>query len=196
MRRLTVKFQGYCTRCGAELTPGDVAMYEKTTGIFCPGCEPTEAEDIRTFRLAKAEKKAARYDEWAGKREKKSEAALNSFPGIRHDWAFITQPGRIPFRDRMNRADDRAMESLKKAGEMRRKAETLRTVRVAGDRERKREAQRELADTLIKKGSMVHDACFGKGEVVGVFKKSYRIRFSSGFTCARDKSYVCPIEGV
>ena len=194
MRQITVKYDGECKRCGADLETGTQAMYEKSMGCFCVGCEPTEVEEIREFRLAKAEKRAARYEGWAEKRERRANAALNSHPEIRHDWAFITQPGRIPFRDRMNKADEKAFESLKVADNMRYKAKSLRCVRVAGDAERKREAYREKIDTLISKGSMVHDACFGKGEVVGVYKKSYRIKFSSGYTFARDKSFVCPLN--
>ena len=65
----------------------------------------------RERRLAKAE----RLREWAEKRNTKATATLNSKPGLRHDWAFITQPGHIPERARMNAADDRAHASLKKA---------------------------------------------------------------------------------
>ena len=65
---------------------------------------------------------------------------------------------------------------------------------MAGDAERRRQAKREALDTLINKGSRVHDFCFGDGEVIGVYKKSYRIKFDRGLTYARDKSYVKLIE--
>lgn len=199
MRQLTVKYDGECKRCGKPLEVGQQAMYEKSMGIFCVGCEPTDTEEIRAFRLAKAENKAEKYENWAEKREGKALTQLNSHPEIRHDWAFITQPGHIPFRARMNKADDRAHESLQKAKEMRGKAASLRSVRVAGDTERKREKIRAALDNVIKKGSKVYDFCFGEGIVVGVYKKSYRIRFSSKagegkfYTCSRDKSYVRPV---
>jgi hypothetical protein len=193
MRKIIVKFDGQCARCGKTLSEGDAAMYEKSMGIFCPGCEPIEIEEIRAFRFAKAERKAARYDDWAEKREAKAHMDLNSHPELRHDWAFITQPGHIPFRARMNAADQRAIESLDKAKEMRSKAAGLRCVRVAGDAERKRQALREKLDTVINKGSRVIDAVFGPGTVKGVYAKSYRIAFDSGFTHSRDKSYVRPL---
>jgi alkanesulfonate monooxygenase SsuD/methylene tetrahydromethanopterin reductase-like flavin-dependent oxidoreductase (luciferase family) len=168
-------------------------MYEKSMGIFCPGCEPTEVEEIRAARLEKNERKAEKYDEWAGKREVKANAALNSYPSIRHDWAFITQPGHIPFRDRMNRSDERAVESLDKAAEMRGKADSLRNVRVAGDAERRRQQIREEHDRIITKGTRVNDPSGGDGVVIGVYTKSYRVKFDRGFTWKVDKAWCRPI---
>lgn len=69
---------------------------------------------MSTYRERK-EMRAERLREWAAKRETDATAALNSHPEIRHDWAFITQPGRIPFREKMNASDDRAHASLVKA---------------------------------------------------------------------------------
>jgi hypothetical protein len=70
-----------------------------------------------TYR-ERREARAARLREWAEKREREASQQLQSQPELRHDWAFITQPGRIPERERMNRRDDRAMESLAKAQSM------------------------------------------------------------------------------
>lgn len=194
MRQITVRYKGECKRCGAVLEVGTNAMYEKSMGCFCPGHEPKDVEEIRSFRTEKAERKAARYEEWAEKREKRAMAALNSHSEYRHDWAFITQPGHIPARARMNASDDRAFESLNKAKEMREKASSILNVRVAGDAERKRQAFREKMDSIVKKGSRVEDFCFGPGEVIGVYAKSYRIKFDRGCTYARDKSYVHPLR--
>ena len=199
MRQLTVKYQGECKRCGQSLEASQPAIYEKSMGIFCVGCEPKDTEEIRAFRLAKAERKAEKYEEWAGKREHKANAQLNSNPETRHDWAFITQPGHIPMRARMIKADDKATESLQVAQGFREKAKNLLNVRVVGDAERNRQAKREALDQLISKGSRVIDAVFGEGIVLSIHKKSYRIQFISKcgldqfFTCARDKSYVRPL---
>jgi hypothetical protein len=199
MRALIVKYQGTCKKCGKTLDIGEQAMYEKSMGIFCIGCEPKEIEEIRAFRLAKAEAKAERYKEWAEKREQKAMAQLNSNPEIRHDWAFITQPGYIPTRARMIQADNKAHESLHIAKEMRNKAENLLNVRVAGDAERNREAKRQANDALITKGSKVYDPVFGEGIVLSIHKKSYRIQFNyksndgQSFVYARDKSYIKPL---
>jgi hypothetical protein len=195
MRLLTVKYAGECKKCGASLEVGQEAMYEKSMGIFCVGCEPKEVEEIREYRQEKADRKAARYGEWAGKREQKANAQLNSYPEIRHDWAFITQPGRIPFRERMNRSDAAAFESLNIAGNMRGKAESLRHVVVAGDAERKRQAYRDKMDSLIQKGSRVSDFVFGDGEVIQICKKSYRVKYDRlDRVIARDKSYIRPVN--
>jgi hypothetical protein len=196
MRQITVKYQGECKKCGQSLEIGQLAVYEKSTGIFCVGCEPKDTEEIRAFRLAKAERKAEKYEEWAEKREHKANAQLNSHSEIRHDLAFITQPGHIPFRAQMIKADDRALESLNIAEGFREKAKNLLNVRVAGDAERNRQAKREALDQLISKGTKVYDHVFGEGTVLSIHKKSYRIQFISKcgpdqfFTCARDKSYV------
>jgi hypothetical protein len=199
MNQLIVKYQGECKKCGQFLEVGQPAMYEKSMGIFCVGCEPKDTEEIRTFRLAKAERKAKKYEEWAGKREREANAQLNSHSEVRHDWAFITQPGHIPFRAQMIKADDRAFESLQVAKGFRWKAKNLLNVRVAGDAEKERQAKREALDQLISKGSKVIDTIFGEGTVLSIHKKSYRIQFNSKcgpdqfFTCARDKSYVRPV---
>ena len=193
MRQIAVKYEGECKKCGASLEVGQSAMYEKSMGIFCPGCEPTDSEEIREYRQEKADRKADRYEGWATKREADATAKLNSYPSMRHDWAFITQPGHIPARARMIKADDRAYESLQVASQMKEKAASLRHVRVAGDAAKRDQATREAHDLIIRKGSKVFDVCFGTGEVMGVFTKSYRIKWDrSGSTWSRDKIFVRP----
>ncbi len=195
MRELINKYQGECQKCRAILEVGSTVMYEKSMGVFCLGCEPKGVEEIRHYRTLKAEAKAERYEEWADKREQKATADLNSFPTMRHDWAFITQPGHIPARARMIKADDRALESLGIAKGMRNKAENIRNIRVAGDAARRDQAKREANDLLIHKGSRVFDVVFGTGEVVGVFSKSYRIKWDrSERIWSRDKIFVDPIK--
>jgi len=198
MRKLQTKYDGTCAKCGSDLHVGDDAMYEKSMGIFCVGCEPITIEEIRAFRQAKADRKADRIEGWAQKREEDAAQMLNSHPSYRHDWAFITQPGHIPARARMIKSDDRAYESLGKAREMRSRADNIRHVTVKGDAERKRQAEREALDSVLHKGSRVHDFCFGDGTIISVHKKSYRIEFDGKtgekWKTARDKSYVKPIE--
>jgi hypothetical protein len=75
----------------------------------------------RERRLAKAE----RLRGWAAKREATATAQLESQPEMRHDWAFITQPGHIPERARMNARDGRAYESLAKAESMASRADGI-----------------------------------------------------------------------
>jgi len=194
MQTITVKYGGECRKCGAEIVVGSKAVHERRVGLFCPGCAPTDPEEIRHYRQEAADRKADKYEGWATKREQDANATLDSHRTITSDIAFCTQPGRIPFRDRINRQDDRAFESLHKAAEMHSKAENLRHVRLAGDAERRRQAKREALDKLIGKGSRVCDGVFSLGTVVSVHKKSYRIKFDSGGTYARDKSYVRPAK--
>ncbi len=71
-----------------------------------------------TYR-ERREAKAERLRGWAEKRAEKADSLRAATPdSIRHDWAFITQPGHIPERARMNRRDERAMEHGAKAREM------------------------------------------------------------------------------
>jgi len=194
MRTLLVKYEGACRKCGAELVIGQEARYEKYTGIFCVGHEPTDREEIRAYRQERADRKADRLEEWAEKREKVAERTLDTIrERYRGDFAFNTQPGHIPERARVIRAQDRAYESLGVAGHLRGRAAGLRHVVVKGDAEAKRQKYREFMDARLAKGSRVHDFCFGDGEIVKVNRLSYTIKFDGGFQYARDKSYVKPI---
>lgn len=76
----------------------------------------------RERRLARAD----RLEGWADKRRVDANRTLTSQPELRSDWAFITQPGHIPERARMNRADDRAFRSLDKADRMASRADGIR----------------------------------------------------------------------
>jgi Domain of unknown function (DUF3560) len=75
----------------------------------------------RERRLARAE----RLRGWAEKRVARANADLTSQPDLRNDWAFITQPGHIPERARMNARDDRAFRSLDKADRMASRADGI-----------------------------------------------------------------------
>ena len=79
-----------------------------------------------TYR-ERREAKAARLRGWAEARQEKVAASLASEDGIRSDWAFITQPGHIPERARMNARDERRFESLRKADEMASRAKGIET---------------------------------------------------------------------
>jgi len=172
MRSIIVKYQGECRKCGATLAIGESAIYERHIGIFCPTCAPTDTEEIRTYRQEATDHKADKYEDWAARRIKVATAQLNSYPEIRHDIAFCTQPGRIPFRDRMNRADGKAYESLQVAERMKSKADSLRHVHVKGDAEKRWQALRDLNSSRFKVGDVVQTGIYGKGTIVKLNKKT------------------------
>lgn len=77
-----------------------------------------------TYR-ERRERRADRLRGWAAKREADANAALSAGEPYRHDIAFLTQPGHIPERARMNARDERAFRSLGKADEMRQRADNI-----------------------------------------------------------------------
>lgn len=196
MREIAVKYEGGCARCGKGLAVGNPAMYEKSMGIFCLGCEPVEVDDIRAFRAARAERKADRMRGKADRLYKEAERRQSAFNRGRQDWAWLTQPGHIPGRDKALEQYDKGMRCRIEADEIRKQAESLvihKTI-VKGDAERRRQAKRDALDTVLKKGARVNSVFFGPGEIVGVYKKSYRVKFDRGFTQSTDKSWVSPLE--
>jgi len=197
MKPITVKYQGQCRKCGTTLEVGSQAIHERHIGIFCPSCEPKDPEEIRQYRQEAADRRADRYEGWAAKRRQTAEAQLNSHPEVRHDWAFITQPGHIPLRDRMNRADDKAMESLQVAESMRNKAENLRHVRVKGDAEKRWQALRDLNLSRFKVGDRVNTGTLGEGTILKFNKKTVKVGncgTSGTFTCNVDLAFLSPLR--
>ncbi|MFQ5807484.1 MAG: hypothetical protein ACE5I3_13635 [Phycisphaerae bacterium] len=175
MKTIITKYVGECRKCGANMPVGSRAMHERRVGMFCPGCAPTDPDEIRRHKQEAADRRTDQYDEWAEKREAEAMAQLNSQQDLRHDWAFITQPGHIPARARMNQADETAYRSLEKAAEFRAKAKRLRKVRVAGDKEREREAKREAVRAWLKVGQIVDTSMYGRGKVAKINKKTATI---------------------
>lgn len=175
MRPITVKYQGECQKCGATLIAGKQAIYERHVGLFCPTCGPKDTEEIRAYRQEAADHKADKYEDWAAKRREKASAQLNSYPEIRHDIAFCTQPGRIPSRDRMNKADGRAFESLQVAEGFERKAESLRHVRVKGDAEKRWQGLRDLNTNRFKVGDIVECGVYAPGKILKINRKTAKI---------------------
>jgi phage shock protein A len=71
------------------------------------------------------EARAERLQEWAGKREERAAAVFKAGEPFTSDYAFNTQPGHIPFRAKLIAREDRAHESLAKAGSMRSRADGI-----------------------------------------------------------------------
>jgi len=173
MRPLTNKYPGNCRKCGVDLPVGKEVIYEKRVGIFCPACAPTDPEEIRIYRQEGADRKADKLEGWAEKRRTEAETILDH--NRKHyfsDIAFTTQPGRMPFRDRIYARHDRALESLDKAKKMEGKAERLRHVRVAGDAEITRQAKRERVKSLLRIGQEVESGIYGKVRILKINQKT------------------------
>lgn len=79
---------------------------------------------MSTYR-ERREARAERLREWAEKREAKAEADRTYGEPYKHDWAFITQPGRIIERERVNAHELRAWEHQKKAESMASRADEI-----------------------------------------------------------------------
>ena len=187
MRTITVKYEGTCKKCGGDLKVGTPAMYERYTGIFCVGCEPTDPEVIRAYRQERADRKADKYEEWAAKRRAVAEPITQKIRDIFHeDIALCTQPGHIPYRAKLIRQEDRAIESLAVARTMEQKAENLRHVRVAGDAERQHEAYRDKMRQLLKPGMRALEMVTNPCTVLKVNHKSAKIKTDNGYTFTQD----------
>jgi len=80
-----------------------------------------------TYR-ERREARAARLEGWAGQRQASARATAEAIAADprTHDIAFLTQPGRIPERDRMNRREAAAFESMDKADRMAARAAEIR----------------------------------------------------------------------
>ena len=168
MRQITLRRPGECAKCCAELHAGATAGYERGCGVYCPGCTPTDQEEIRELRQAASDRKAERREGWADARDRRAAAAQGRSDTLmqrdssgRADWALVTQPGHVPQRERANRAQERAWKEQQAAAEHRAKAAAYRApVAVAGDAKRRRDERNAAAKEFwtqrgLKKGDLV-----------------------------------------
>ncbi|KKK99722.1 hypothetical protein LCGC14_2629910 [marine sediment metagenome] len=184
MRELVSKYVGSCRKCDADIAIGTRIVYEKRIGIFCLACAPTDTEEIRAYRQEGADRKAAKYEEWAAKRREKATKVFDADQHYTGDLAFNTQPGHIPARARLIRRHEREYESLQKATQMEEKASSLRHVRVKGDAEKERQALREKVLSWLKIGMAIDTISLGYGTVLKINKKTATIG-----SCGASKTY-------
>jgi hypothetical protein len=182
-----------CEKCGK-----DTGASWKTLCRFC--WKNQDPEVIRAHRQAKLDRKIARLRNGAATRERHAEPKLGEWRENSKDWAYVTQPnintsaGRrfTKQRERVLNRYDAGLGLLREADKLRDKADWLEKsgVAVKGDADKRRQAERDYADTLYKIGSRVIDWCFGGGVITKVNKKTYTIQFDSGGKFTRDKSYI------
>jgi len=155
------------------------------------GIESVNVEELRRIKIDKAERKARRVETRARRLLKEAQRIEDSWPkDIIHDIAFNTQPGHIPLRARIIRQQDKVLKLREEAKRLLEKAENIRIwgSRVRGDAEREREEKREKLDKEVQVGSRIFCPLYGWGEILKIFKKSYRVKFERGFSLTVDKS--------
>jgi Domain of unknown function (DUF3560) len=124
-------------------------------------------------RRERLERKVERRHEWADKRRTNANAVLASHEPFRHDIAFNTQPGHIPFRARIIAQEDRAFESLKVADHHESKAEGLasqleRTI-FSDDSNATEALEARIAENEAKRENMKKiNAMYRKGNAEGL----------------------------
>ena len=140
--------------------------------------------------------KAEKLEAWAQKRIDEARAVIEHNRHYTDDHAFNTQPGHIPLRARVIAQNDRAYESLRRARQMQEKAERLRNPVIKGEREARRQAQRESIRSSLIVGQEVETALYGKGIVKRINKKTATISqtgVSRTATFNVDLSFIKPI---
>ena len=173
MRHLITKYKGVCGACGAALEAGVPAMYEKSLGIFCPGCEPTDTEEIRTYRNGARERQADKLEARAERLTAEAGHKQADFNRMRGDIAFITQPGHVPGRKKMFQRYDKGMELQNEAAKLKERVESLRQgARVAGDAEAKRQAERDRIKPLLFVGMAIKTVMYGEGKIKKINQKT------------------------
>jgi len=188
---------GECQKCGAELKVGTLAVYERHVGIFCQSCAPTDPEEIRGYRQGAGERRAEKYEEWAARRREKAEAVLKQNSTYTEDIAFLTQPGRIPIRDRIYAQNNRACENIATAKRFEEKARSLRRIRVVGDAERQRQTLRDAIRTRLRVGMAVDTCFYGRGVVEKINRKTATIGStgrSGTYRTTVDLSFIVPLK--
>ena len=184
MRIITLKWANDCAQCDQHLEVGQEAEYEKTTGIFCKGHFPVDAEQIRHFRQLKADAKSAKYEQWADSHQRKADQRLGTARSMASVIPFgqpILVGHHSEGRDRRYRAriDNnfrKAFEEKTRADELRRRAESIRNVSVKGDADKKRDEKRLAVDAWVKVGMDVQTWVFGVCKVVKINQKTVKVQ--------------------
>lgn len=191
MRQITVKYAGECRTCNTEIAAGETAWHERKVGIFCDGCQPTDADTLRAYRQESIDARAETLAQRADKRRAEATRLVNVDAERMSDIAFVTQPGHFPERARAIKRREKAANLAGEADALDRKA-AQRTARVKGDAEARHEQRREAVRQWLKPGMQAHTGHFGVQEVCKVNKKTARIRFGDGHEVAHDLMFFRP----
>ena len=168
---------------------------------FAPMTLEERREHIQGIRNRRAE----RLLKSAALREAKAEDLRGQTEPYISDIAFTTQPitpgagGRsfARFREKVYNKIDRRFGLENEADELKERAERLMApVAMKGDAEKRKTAEREAMDKIVKVGTKVNYRLFNRGEstVVRINKKSYTIQFEDKTKFSVDKRFVSVLE--
>ena len=130
--------------------------------------------------------RAERYEQMAQSCIAKAESLEAHRHEHERDIAFLTQPGRLPARQRMHDRLRRAYELREKAERHAQKSANLRAMasRNKGDAERRREDHRNALDLAV--GTLT-DSIWGRRAVTKINTKTVRLE---GVSCPVDKAHL------
>ena len=193
------------------------AVLKIKSDYFCPSLEMTEIdspedcfkpmtlEEKRAHIQGIRNRRAERLLKMAENREQKADGLRKEVEPFISDIAFVTQPitqnagGRsfARFRERINGKVDKRFGLENEADELRARAGRLsEPVAMKGDAEKRKTAEREEMDKIVKVGTKVNYRLFNCGEctVVKVNKKTYTVEFTDKRRFPVDKRFVSVIK--
>lgn len=186
-----------CTKCKK-----DTGAKWKT---LCSDCWKSQStEEIRAYRQAKLDRKIARLRKQASNMENVSNNLTSQFRELSQDIAWVTQPNINSSRGRAFRNSrekvlnkyDKGMRLSIEAEKIKEKANWMEGmgVRVKGDAQKKREAERMEQDKIIHIGTKIITFLNQSvGTVVKVNKNTYTVQFEQGRKYAVEKNFCNPI---
>lgn len=160
---------------------------------------PLTPEERRAYIQGLRNRKADRLIKSAELRDSEAAELRSQTQPFISDLSFVTQPitpgagGRSfqKFRNKINNKVDREFSLMNESEELRERAERLKApVAIKGDAAAKRQAKRDLNDTVIVLGSYINTFIYGKGTVTKINKTTYSVKIDTGFICKVDKSFV------
>ena len=195
-RMIESRYGGECARCGAVISLGDTIWYAKRGGVHCLECGEHTDDEIRERRTARADARADQLRNKAARLTNEATAVLDKYAYLRDDHAFMTQPGHVPFRAKVNDAEDRAYGKLTEARNLEATARHIECNKplVKGDTERKYAEQDAAAVTRLAVGMKVHCHFYGDVTVRRINAKSVTVETVSGFRDRMPARWLKPIS--
>lgn len=160
---------------------------------------PMTPEERRVYIQGLRNRKADRLIKSADLRDKQATELRATTQPYMSDIAFTTQPitpgsgGRSfnNFRNKIYNKVDREFSLMNESEDLRERAERLKApVAIKGDAAAKRQAKRDLNDTLVTVGSYINTYIYGKATILKINKKTYKVKCDNGAIGIVDKSFI------